>query len=230
MSASGRPLPELLADVTVAAVRADARGDQVAHAGEAGERHRLASHRHTEAGDLGEAAGHDGGPRVVADAEALGDAGGDGDDVLQGAGQLAADDVVVEVDTEQATGEHCLDRRADSEVLGGDHRRRGLAGHDLAGDVGTGERRHRPARSDIGDDLGHAQQRLLLEALGQADDGDPRVDPLRRRLQRRAHGGGRDTDDQQLGVARRFLEVGRRPQVGVEVEAGEVAAVGVTCG
>ena len=56
-------------------------------------------------------------------------------------------DVVVEVDAEQAAGEHRLDRRADGQVLGGDHRGGGLAGHDLAGDVRSGEGGHRAARA-----------------------------------------------------------------------------------
>ena len=111
----------------------------------------------------------------------------DGDDVLQRPSQLTADDVVIEVDAEQATGDHRLDRCADGQVLSGDHRRGGLAGHDLAGDVRPGEGGNRATRRHLGDDLGHAQQRPLFQSLGQADDRDPRVDPRRRRLQGRAH-------------------------------------------
>ena len=57
ISSSVPPGAELLADVAVAAVRADARGDEVAHAGQAGERGGLAAHRHAEAGQLGRARG-----------------------------------------------------------------------------------------------------------------------------------------------------------------------------
>src|SRR5437870_13564909 len=39
---------QLLADITVTRLRADARGDQVAHAREPGEGDLLAAHRHTE--------------------------------------------------------------------------------------------------------------------------------------------------------------------------------------
>ena len=53
-----------------------------------------------QAGQLGQAPGDDRAPGVVAEAHAVGDAGGDGDDVLEGAAQLAADDVGVGVDPE----------------------------------------------------------------------------------------------------------------------------------
>ena len=62
---------------------------------------RLAAHRHAEPGELGEPPRHHRGAGVVADAEALGDAAGDRDDVLQRPAELAADDVVVGVDAEQ---------------------------------------------------------------------------------------------------------------------------------
>ena len=50
-------LAELLADVAVAALAAHAGGDQVAHAGEAGERQRLAAERDAEPRELVEARG-----------------------------------------------------------------------------------------------------------------------------------------------------------------------------
>ena len=78
-------LAQLLAHRPVAAVRAHAGGDQVAHAGQPGERRRLRPPWPRRAGELGQATRHDGGPGVVAHAEALADAGGDGDHVLQGA-------------------------------------------------------------------------------------------------------------------------------------------------
>ena len=145
ISSSRAARAELLADAAVAAERAEARRHEVAHAGQPGERRGFAAHRHAEPGQLGETAGHHHRPRVVADAEALGDAAGDGDDVLQRPAELAADDVVVGVDAEQPARQHGLDRPGDGEVLGGDDAGGGLAGHDLAGDVGPGERGDRVA-------------------------------------------------------------------------------------
>ena len=61
---------------------------------------------------LGQAARDHRGPCVVADTEALRHAGGDGDDVLERAADLAADHVVVGVDAEHAGGEHSCSARA----------------------------------------------------------------------------------------------------------------------
>jgi len=61
----------------------------------------LAAHRHAQPGDLGQAAADHRGPGVVADAEALRDAGGDRHHVLQRPAELAADHVVVGIDPEQ---------------------------------------------------------------------------------------------------------------------------------
>src|SRR3546814_2897411 len=72
---------ELLADVAVAALRRDAGGDEVAHAREPGEGDLAAAHGAAEPGELGQAAGDDGGPRVVAGAEAVSHARGDGHEI-----------------------------------------------------------------------------------------------------------------------------------------------------
>ena len=84
---------DLLADPPVARKRRKAGGHQVAEPGQPGERARIAAHRDAEPGHLGQAAGDDHGPGVVADAEPLGHSGGDRDDVLQRAAELAADHV-----------------------------------------------------------------------------------------------------------------------------------------
>ena len=51
-----------------------------------------------------------------------------------------------------------------------------MAVHDLLGQIGSGEDPVRPSRESLLDDLGHAQQRALLETLGEADDGNPGPD------------------------------------------------------
>ena len=165
--------PELLADVPIPALRADARRDEVAHAGEACERGGLTAHGHAEARQFGKAARDHRCPRVVAHADALGDAGGDGDDVLERPAHFAADDVVVHVDAEQSTAQHLLERGRDRQVLGGDNTRGRVPGHDLLGQVWARQRGGGMPREQFLDDLGHAQERALLESLGEAHDRDP---------------------------------------------------------
>ena len=112
-------------------------------------------------------------PRVVARAEAVGHARRDGDDVLQRAGDLAADHVVVEVDTEGLAGEHRLELVGDVLVGHREDRGRRAAGQDLLGQVGTGEHAVGMTGQDRLDDLGHAEPGVLFEPLDEAHDRDP---------------------------------------------------------
>ena len=93
ISGSLRPWPSSWPTVRLRRERAGAGEDQIADAGEAGERFAAAAAGYGEAGDLGDAAGDEGGGGVVAEADAGGDAGGDGDDVFEGSAELDADDV-----------------------------------------------------------------------------------------------------------------------------------------
>ena len=89
----GHALAELLAEGPVARQRRGAGGDQVAEAGQAHQRQRVGAERHRQPGGLGEAAGDHRGGGVVAEAEADGHADREGDDVLVGAAELAAEHV-----------------------------------------------------------------------------------------------------------------------------------------
>ena len=106
-------LAQRLSDGAVAAERAGAGEDQVADAGEAGEGFAAASAGYGEAGDLGDAAGDEGGGGVVAEADSGGDSGGDGDDVFEGAAEFDADDVGAGVEAEGFRGELVLDAGGD---------------------------------------------------------------------------------------------------------------------
>ena len=108
MSGSLRPRAELDADGAVAREIAGAGEDEVADAGEAGEGLAAASAGDGEARDLGDAAGDESGGGVVAEVEAVDDAGGEGDDVLERAAELDAGDVVVGVDAQSGRGEVAL--------------------------------------------------------------------------------------------------------------------------
>ena len=71
------------ADAPVSRQRARAREHQIAHSGEAGEGLQPSAQRHAELRDLVQPARHKRSVGIEAKSEALEDAGGDGDDVLQ---------------------------------------------------------------------------------------------------------------------------------------------------
>ena len=161
-------LAEPLADVAVAALGADAGGDQVAHAGQpekvSGSPPRATPRRVSSAR-----------PRVMTAARVLSPAprpsampDGDGDDVLQHAAHLAADDVLVRVHPEQVGLEDVLHGPGDVVVVHGHHAGGGVAGEDLLGQVGPGEHADGVAGQHLLDDLAHAQAGAELEALGEA--------------------------------------------------------------
>ena len=104
----GAALPELDADVAVAALRAAARRDEIAHAREPGEGQRLAAERDAEPRELREAAGDERGLRVVAVVETVGHAGTDRQHVLERARDLAPDDVGVRVHAKRRRHEQLL--------------------------------------------------------------------------------------------------------------------------
>ena len=193
----------------------------------AGEGRRLAAHGDAQPGDLGQATADHRRPGVVAHAETLRDAGGDGHYVLQRPAELAADHVVVDVNPEQPALHDGLQGPGHGEVLGRDDAGRGLPGHDLLGQVRPGESGRGMARQLVPDELRHAQQRTALEALRQADDRNPRPQ-VRPDL-------GEDgpepvrgyADDQQVDVVNGLLQVRRGLQVGRQREPGQVARVGV---
>ena len=171
--------------------------------GEAGERQRRAAQGDAEAGDLGQAAGDDRRAGVVAGAEAVGHARRDGDDVLERAAELAADEVVVGVDAEQVGVEHVLQRLGHGVVVHRHHRCR----------RGPGRGSPWPGSGPVSTPTGWPGSSswmtwvirmpgVDLEPLGQADHRDPRPhvgrgvpQGLPERLRRHAH-------DQQIGAAR----------------------------
>ena len=126
----GPALRQLLAEAVVARQVRAAGGDQVAHPGQAGEGQRVGAGGDPEPGHLGQAAGQQAGLAVVAEAEAVGGAGGDRDDVLERPAQLDAEDVLVDVQPEAPPGEPRDDALGEVEVRGRDDgRRRQVARH-----------------------------------------------------------------------------------------------------
>ena len=104
-----QPPPQPLAHPAIAGERAGAREHQVAEAGQPGQGLRAPPEGSGQAADLGEPSGDEGGHGVVTIAQAVHDASGDGDHVLESARQLDPDDVFARVHAERAGGEHPLD-------------------------------------------------------------------------------------------------------------------------
>ncbi len=74
-------------------------------------------------------------------------------------------------------------------------------------------------------DLRHALERVLLDALGEADDGDARADGVTGLAHDRSEPMGRHADDDDVGAGHRLLEVRRARQRRGKREAREVIGV-----
>ena len=134
------PPPEFHSDAAVPGECAGASEHQVADAGESGEGIAAAAAGYGEAGDFGDAAGHEGGGGVVAEADAGGDAGGDGDDVFERAAEFDANDVGGGIEAEGFGRELVLDAGGDIRIFKGDGNGGGLALRDFKREAGPGER------------------------------------------------------------------------------------------
>ena len=91
---------ELVAKGAVARMLRGAGGNEVAHAGESHAGHSLTAAGVHQTADLGQAARHDKGKRIVAGTGAGGDAAHDGDNVFHGTANLDAGHVLRQVDAE----------------------------------------------------------------------------------------------------------------------------------
>ena len=163
----GLAVAEGQADAVVARVDGEAGDDQVADAGEAGEGLRPAAEGDAEAGHFRQRAGDQGGDGVVAEAEACGDAGGDGEDVLDRAAELDPGEVVAGVGAEiRGRVKSSWRRRARSSSVGADDRAGGQVGGDFLGVVGAGEHGDGIGGEDLAEDLAHPLAGVPLDALG----------------------------------------------------------------
>ena len=137
----GQTLGDQLAGAAVAAVAAPARDDQVAHSGEAGERLGARAERLAEPRHLREAARDQRRLAVVAEVEPVEGAGGERDHVLRGGAELDADDVRIDVRTEDGGVDGVLELAREEAVLARDHGRGRQAARDLLRHVRAGEHR-----------------------------------------------------------------------------------------
>jgi hypothetical protein len=96
---------EALAEAEVARAYRRTCEYEVAEAGQAGKGLGPGAAGEAEAGHLGEAARDQGGAGVLAEPAPLDDSAGDGEDVLDGAADLGADDVVRQIGAEPGAGD-----------------------------------------------------------------------------------------------------------------------------
>ena len=126
-----------------------------------------AAERDAQAGHLDEAAGDQRDARVGAEAEAVGNAGADGQHVLHGAADLDADHVVGGVGPEHVVRQPRGEGAGVGGIAGRNRHGRGQAGGDFAGERGARQDGHRHAgaqllrRHLVGQSPG-----AVLEALG----------------------------------------------------------------
>ena len=120
---------------------------------------------------------------VVAERELVGGARGNGDDVLEGPAQLNPGHVPVAIDPERAGADHLTGAHPHLFVLRSHNRGCRQTVGDLDRQVGTGH--CRDAVAGGGDlfrqDLGHAHQRALLDALGDRQQDGIRCEVVARR-------------------------------------------------
>ena len=219
-----------LAERTVAGQRRAAGRDQVAEPGQPGERHRVGAERGAQPGGLGQPAGDQRGPGVVAEAHPLGHPAGQRDHVLHRAAELAADHVGVGVRAEVRREARLLQQ------LGPALRRcrrrpsRSAAPRRSRG-PGSAPTRPRPARRRAGhlaDDLAHPLGRAELDALHQADQGGvPGEQPAPSRPGSPAASAPASRAPRSRAPASAAAGVGGGPQAGRQGDAGQV--VGFSC-
>ena len=145
----------------VAAVHTGGGNDQVADAGQTRKGLDIAAHGHAQPGDLGNAAGDQGGAGIIAVAKAGGDANAQRDNVLHGTAQLHALDIRVGVHAHTGVAEHLLHHLGSFHIRAGGNDGGGQIQRHLLG-VGGAAERHQTHRTGavlvaqlIGKDLGH---------------------------------------------------------------------------
>ena len=145
----------------VAAVHTGCGDDQVANARQTRKGLNIAAHRHTQPGDLGNAAGDQGGAGVIAVTKAGGDTNAQRDNVLHGTAQLHALDIRVGVHAHTGVAEHLLHHLGSLQIRAGRNDGGGQIQRHLLG-VGGAAERHQTHRTGavlvaqlVGEDLGH---------------------------------------------------------------------------
>ena len=139
--------------------------DEVAHAGKPGQSFFLCAERGRQAADFAQAAGDEGSAGVGAAAEAVGNAGGNGDDVFYRPADLDAGEVAAGVAEEVAAVEVLREGLRQRVVVGGDGNGGRQAGGDFFGKAGAGEDGVRVVAEGVLEDVGKQPAAVCLEAF-----------------------------------------------------------------
>src|SRR5262245_10139371 len=218
----GRPaLRERHAELPVARKASGTREHEIAEPGEPGHGAGERAQRDRQPRHFGEPARDERGARILAQAETVGDAGGDGHDVLESPAHLDADHVAVGVEPELARAEPALERRGQGVVAGGDHRRRRTRQRHLAREGRPREHGHARVGESLRDHLAHAQVALGIEPFRRREDRHVGRDG-RQGLQRGRHELGRHDDDRERGAAQGLVDVVRRLHRGRHIDVGQI--------
>ena len=130
------------ADAAVAREISGAGQNQIAQSGESGHGVEASAAGHDQARHFGETARDQRRHRIVAEAEAIANAGSDGDDVLQRAAQLHADHVVVGIDAKAGIVERLLHGARHFAIDGRHGHGRRIAPRYFLGKRRAAQRRH----------------------------------------------------------------------------------------
>ena len=176
-------------------------------------------------------------PRVLSPyAQAVADADGDRDHVLDGRGDLHADHVVVGVDPESRAGDALLPLVPGPAVAGQHDRRRACRARPPRRGSGRAGRRSDGLAGGVVADLldqhrAQALERVQLETLARQTTGTPgRIAGAVEPAGRRAHDLAGQHDEDGVGAGDRLAEVERRGHVGRQDQVREIVGVGVGLG
>ena len=205
-----------------------AGGNEVTHAGKTHAGHGLTAAGVHQTADLGQAARHDKGKRVVARTRTGGNAAHDGDDVFHGATYLDAGHILRQVDAEGRGQQQLLKGLPYLRIFAGDDGGREPAAANLLGMVGAREGRHTTLVADLAsNDLAHKQAGLGLDALGEAEDRSFEIDKRRCPMAHVAQVRGGHGNDNRIGIVERLGELGRCYHVVRQLVVHQIARVAV---
>ncbi len=165
---------------------------------------------------------------VVAEAETVADARRDGDDVLERAAQLDADDVLGGVRAEAVGVEDVLHLLGDLVVLARDAHRRGDAHRDFLREAGTAEEAEEMMfvlGELLFEDLAHHHQGRVLDALDRGADRSLVGEEGSGLFQHRANAVGGHHREDHLRAGDGLRELTGRREGGRQLEPGEVSLV-----
>ena len=162
------------------------------------------------------------------EAHAVGDAHGNGNDVLECGAQLHAHRVVGGVSAEKSRGEQIAEEERRPFVGRGHHRGRRFAADDLLGVSRARQHRHTARVPQLsGEGIDRQKARLLLHALRADDNGGRRRDEFSQVGGHRAQGGRGRHDDHGLGAVAGSRVLGGGADGGRKAVVREVPRVAV---